>query len=134
VVLGGNNNIAHRRYTQNIKVTNIYKNPIENATVKLVDNLGTTIFSVTTDSNGNIASQVVLYTTYRSANLGPLIEYTHTITITADGYQTYKHPITLDKAKSLEIKLEKEVEFFDLYGLDLFNIDPTDPQNDRLSF
>jgi hypothetical protein len=93
-----------------IKVTDKDNTPLQSATVALIDKNGTSIFSVTTDANGNIAQQTVTRGTYDYSHDQTLQDLSpHTLTIYKQGYRYYKKIFTLDVQKVWEIKLDKRV-------------------------
>jgi hypothetical protein len=100
-------------YSFNIEVLDEANNPIQNATVKLVDKNGDTVFSETTDSNGSIAEQIVnAYEYTRESGNNPGVTAVNTltpftITISKSGYKTYKSKFTLNKKFDEIITLSK---------------------------
>jgi len=95
-----------RKYELDLRVTDEAGDPIVGATVLLEDKDGTQVFSVTTDSNGDIATQEVLHTTYNSDDTstahGP---FTMTISKSGTSYLTQIHKLTLDEVTKEQISL-----------------------------
>ncbi len=81
---------------------------IEGATVTLVDNTKSVVFSENTIAGGVLATgqKTVIHGYYDQAHGDTLQEYgPHTLTITAPGYQTYQDVITIDRKMDLEVAL-----------------------------
>lgn len=129
--------------------------PIKDANVKIVRSDGVTEFEGLTDENGGYGYVQLTYCTtagdgtisgassgYATNNRGGLTpvtpkmvatQYTHTITISKDGYQTYTSELDMSSKKDLVIKLEKAVDLiFPRSGGKLVNLDSANPQNDVL--
>jgi len=115
---GGQNWIYNEQYTFDLKLLNEQGNPIENATVKIVDTEGSTVATITTDASGDIAQQTITYKQYTGGTLksSGYHQYLaddvttltpHTVTISKSGYLTKKVKYTLT-TKTTEIEtLEK---------------------------
>jgi hypothetical protein len=122
-----------RKYTLNLKVLDKNGNPIEGATVTLWDKNGTQVFSVTTDVNGQIPEQTVLYARYEQDLPGTgtitTIYSPHKLEIKKAGYQDYQKEFTLDNKVDWKIKLAKAVGVFLDFGRPVINLKKTDPEN-----
>ena len=85
-----NNSEVYRDYTVNIKVIDQDGNAIENASVTLDDKDGNEIFSVLTDSNGEISEQTVTYKLYTADEGAGVVNETtyspHTLTVDHGSY------------------------------------------------
>jgi hypothetical protein len=87
---------AYRQYTFDLKVTDSAGNPVNLATVQLKDKSSGTVFTVTTNSTGDIPTQTVSRGYYNQANGNTLQDYSpHTLTIVKTGYTTYTQKFTL---------------------------------------
>jgi hypothetical protein len=96
----------YRQYEFDLNVTDSSGNPINTATVTLKDKDGNTVFSVSTDANGNIVQQTVSRGYYNQANGNTLQDYgPHTLTITKAGYQTYTWTGLIDEKIDWRITL-----------------------------
>jgi hypothetical protein len=124
------NATVYRQYTINVTVTNKDGNALSNATVSLVDKNGTSVFSVTTDTNGNIATQTVTRGTYSQATGDSLQDLSpHTLTISKTGYQSYVKKFTLTAQTVWEIKLAKAQPILLDRGEPVLNVQPANPEN-----
>lgn len=137
-----------------LKVIDSNGNPVEGATVKLTRSNGTLEGTQTTNSSGVITPIEGVYTTwainrsggsssgYAINNRGGLTptckqvtatNYTHTLTISAPGYQTYTSELDMSEKKELVITLQKSVDLiFPRSGGKFINLDSANPQNDVL--
>lgn len=135
----------------NLKVIDTEGNAISGATVVLTRSNGTQEGSETTDSDGEISPIEAVYTTctidrrqgnstgYAQNNRGGLTpvvagivatNYTHTLTISKAGYQTYTSELDMSSQKELVIKLEKAVDLILPMGKGVLkNLDNDNPQN-----
>jgi hypothetical protein len=78
---------VYRQYEFDLTITDYAGNPLATATVTLKDKNNTQIFSLTTDANGQIATQTVSRGYYAQATGNTLQDYSpHTLTITKTGY------------------------------------------------
>ena len=94
-------------YTVNVKVLDENGSPISGATVTMVDNTSTQSFSVTTDANGDIATQNVLRMhAYYSSGLVCNVKNPYVITISKTGYETYTSDITVESKTAETITLK----------------------------
>jgi len=122
-----------RKYTMNLKVLDKDGNPVEGATVTLCDKDGTQIFSTTTDINGEIPEQTVLYARYKQdhPSVGTIatIYSPHKLEVKKAGYQDYQITFTLDNKIDWKIKLAKAVSVFLSFGRPVVNLKKTDPEN-----
>jgi hypothetical protein len=98
---------VYRQYTIDLHVIDKANNAIIGATVTLEDKNGNTVFSVTTNATGDIATQTVSRGYYSQATGDTLQEYgPHTLTITKEGYQTYTENFTLSQKTNWTIALQ----------------------------
>ena len=110
------------------------QNPIEGATVSIVDAMGDTFATLTTDSNGEIDQQRLWYKA--GSHVNPSTSFTwetftpHTITISATGYQTKTMVLTMDRKREEVVVLEKQVQVIIAKGELAVNTDPTNSQNE----
>jgi len=107
---GGAANTAKifRKYTIDLRVTDEDGVAIEGASVKLEDKDDNEIFDVTTDSNGDIATQTVTYAYYEqptgsTANL--YSPFTMTISKADTSYLTQVHILVLDEKIKEQVSL-----------------------------
>jgi hypothetical protein len=78
-----------RRYYCDIHVVDKDGTNLASATVLCQDKDGTTAFSVSTDANGNIAQQTIVYQKFDHTNSWAAVTYSpHKFTISKAGYQT----------------------------------------------
>lgn len=108
-VESGYDGIVYRQYELDIHVIDESDySDIQNATVLLKDKDGNTVFSVTTDVNGDIVTQTVSHGYFNEPNGSVEQLYSpFTLTISKDGYRPYKAEIDLDDKSALEISLHK---------------------------
>jgi hypothetical protein len=122
---------VYRQYEFDLTVTDKDNNPISGATVTLKDKDGNTVFTATTDTNGNIATQTVSRGYYQQSTGNTLNEYSpHTLTIEKAGYQIYIKGFTLAEKTKWEIKLTKIVDIILVDGKPALNLSETDPDNE----
>lgn len=137
-----------------LKVIDSNGNPVEGATVKLTRSNGTLEGTQTTNSSGVITPIEGVYTTwvinrsggsssgYAINNRGGLTptckqvtatNYTHTLTISKDGYQTYTSKLDMSSKKELVIKLEKAVDIVMIDDDLALNTNPKNPRSNFFS-
>jgi hypothetical protein len=103
----GGTGTIYRQYTFDLKVTDKDQNAISGATVTVKDKDGNTVFSVTSNASGDIATQTVSRGYYDQTHGDTLQEYSpHTLTITKEGYQTYTGNLTLSQKTNRTIALQ----------------------------
>ncbi len=127
---GTNNGRAYRQYTVDLKVTDKNDIAIEGATAILTDKDGTQVFSLTTDTNGDIITQTVTRGYYHQSTGNTLQESApHTLTILKAGYQTYVKKFTITEKTKWAIKLAPVQPIMLDCGRPLVNLKPADPEN-----
>jgi hypothetical protein len=120
----------YRQYEFDLTVTDKDNNPLSSASATLKDKDGNTVFSVTTDANGNIATQTISRGYYDQAHGDTLQEYSpHTLTVSKAGYQTYVKKFVLAEKTKWAIKLAKAVPVLSGLGQPILNLKATDPEN-----
>lgn len=130
---GTNTKSVYRQYEFDLTVTDATGAPINGATVTLKDKNGNTIFSLTTDANGQIATQTVSRGYYDQAHGDTLQDYSpHTLTITKAGCQTYVKQFTLTEKTKWEIKLAKAQAILLSAGNPIVNLNPANPENNNV--
>jgi hypothetical protein len=130
VWVGAQSGILYRQYTFDLTVTGSAGTPISGATVTLKDKNGNTVFSLTTDVNGKIATQTVTRGYYDQPHGSTLQDYSpHTLTITKAGWQKYVKTFTLTEKTKWEIKLAKAQQILLDLGKPVLNLKPSDPEN-----
>jgi hypothetical protein len=116
----GNNSNAQlrRQYEFDLSVTDKDNNPINGATVTLKDKNGDTVFSLTTDLDGKIPTQTVMYAHYEEATGStPNLYSPFHLRIEKGGYERYDdHSITLDKKTELKIALMRYIVRKKIFG------------------
>jgi len=130
-------------YTMNFKIVDESGSVIQNAIINLKDKDGNEVFSETTDSNGEIAEQVVdtlLAYNNGSANKNYYINtpdvdwtkyYPFTLTISKSGYETYVNIITPTEKINQVITLKTASDvMITNEGLGI-KADPTNSTDDR---
>jgi hypothetical protein len=111
--VSSNNITVNRKFTLNLRVSDIADNPVSGASVTIKDKNGDEITGspFTTDENGKIEAPEVLIKQFVRGASPPTwttdtTEYgPHSITIEKDGYQTYQDVIALDRTMDLEVAL-----------------------------
>jgi len=127
---GTSSGTIYRQYEIDIAVTDKDDNPLSGATVTLRDKDGNQVFQVTTEVNGEIATQTVSRGYYDQANGDTLQDYSpHTLTIEKGGYQTYEKRFMLKEKTTWEIKLAKAVGVFLDFGRPVVNLKKSNPEN-----
>jgi len=128
---GTSTHVVYRQYEFDLTVTDKDAAPIEEASVTLKDKDGNTVFSTSTDVNGQITIQTVSRGYYNQANGNTLQEYSpHTLIIEKAGYQTYSKVFTLAEKTKWAIKLTKTVDIIFVDGKPALNLSETDPENE----
>jgi hypothetical protein len=131
--VGAQAGILYRQHTFDLTVTDTAGTPIANATVTLKDKNGNTAFSVTTDSNGAIATQTVTRGYYDQAHGDTLQDSSpHTLTITKAGWQKYVKTFALTEKTKWEIKLAKAQAILLSAGNPIVNLNPANPENNSV--
>ncbi len=103
---GSHTKDIYRQYSLNLHLMTPSGANLAGAVVELKDINGSTVFSVTTGTDGKIAQQTVTRIKYNHANSWAAVDYgPHTLTITADGYQDYQDVITIDRKMDLEVAM-----------------------------
>lgn len=120
----------YRQYEFDLTVTDKENNAISGATVTLKDKDDNQVFQVTTDAQGEIATQTVSRGWYEQATGDTLNEYSpHTLTIEKAGCQTYERKLALEEKTKWEIKLAKAVGVFLDFGRPVVNLKKSDPES-----
>jgi hypothetical protein len=125
-------------YSLDVKVVDaISELPIEGANVAVVDKDENSVASVVTDSSGDIDTQTVQIDYYDydpystdTSFFKQTWQTPHTITVTANGYQTKVVPIEILAKTNEVIALEKQVDIVIAKGEVAINTDPTNSQSD----
>lgn len=109
--------ILNVKYSMDLTLIDEQGNPIEGATLSLVDVYGTEQESATSDANGSIVSDAVFSLQYYfdpfDANRNTVTEVVekdfnpYTVTISKSGYKTYKTIMTLNQKLTTTITLSK---------------------------
>lgn len=124
------NNI-YRQYEFDLTVTDKNNNPINGATVTLKDKDGNTVFTTTTDVNGQIATQTVSRGYYNQANGNTLQDYSpHTLIIEKAGYQSYSKTFTLTDKTKWELKLTRTIDIIFVDGQPALNLDEDNSESE----
>lgn len=121
------------RFDFSLRVQNVAQTAISDATVVIVDNLGTTIATLTTDGSGDITPTTLIrqvYTMIYPSGSTTVAHTPHTITITKAGYQTKIFKVTMNVKRQLIVTLEKQVDAILGRGQLLINPDPANSQSD----
>lgn len=96
----------NRQYTLNLAVSDALGFPLPGATVTLTDKNGSQVFSQVTGAEGQIPTQVVTRGYYEQATGSTLQDYgPHSLTITRDGYETYRDVLTIAARLDLDLAL-----------------------------
>jgi hypothetical protein len=127
---GGNTGKIYRQYTFDLTVTDKNGTTISGATVTLKDNTGATVFTVTTDANGKIATQTVTRGYYDQAHGNTLQDSSpHTLIITKAGGQKYVKTFALAEKTKWEIKLARAQTILNGLGQPIVDLNAIDPEN-----
>ena len=119
----------YRRNEIDLKVTGKDNNAINGATATVKDKDGNTIFSVSTNGSGDIATQTVTRGYHDQAHGNTLQDYgPHTLTVSKAGYQTYVK-FVLGAKTAWEIKLARANTVLFNQGAPVLNVKPLDPEN-----
>lgn len=96
---------VYRQYSFDLKVVDGNGDGISGVTVSMDDINGNNVFSVATDGNGDIATQIVTYKTYDRAGGLPGVTDTevtfspHTVTVSKPGYSPRTIVYTMDRQR-----------------------------------
>ncbi|MCK4335698.1 MAG: hypothetical protein KAW40_03130, partial [Candidatus Aenigmarchaeota archaeon] len=96
------NGTFFRKYTLDVTVK-YGVNPVENATVKLTDTNGDTVFEINTSSDGTIPTQEVTYAQYNETGNETFSPFT--LTVTKSPYNTYSAPLDIDRKTFVPVPL-----------------------------
>lgn len=141
---GGQSWIYNEQYELDLTVLDVDGNAISGATVVLTDSQSSQVFSTTTDSNGQITTQVATYKQYTGGTLysAGYHQYLaddvttlspHILTVSKAGYQTYTSVFDIDEKRGLVVTLQKSVDVFLVEGDGMLtNAEAQNPQNNIL--
>lgn len=124
-----------RQYSVNLKVVDALGDPIEGATVSLIDKDDAQVFSTITSAAGVITEQIVTYAQYSKVSGAGTFDTTvlsspHTLSISKQGYQTYISTLTIDKKLDSVLTLNRAVDVILSKGQIAVNADPSNPVSD----
>ncbi|MFB0523977.1 MAG: hypothetical protein ACETVZ_00425 [Phycisphaerae bacterium] len=107
-------------------------NDIPGATVILYDKDGTEIFSTTTDANGNIVTQEIVYR-YIYGPASSMVTYSpHKLIVKKAGYQVEQDIFDMNEKKVLQVSLQKAIAVFFDMGRPVVNLKKSDPKNKKV--
>ncbi len=120
----------NRQYEFDLQVTDKENNPLQDATITVIDKDGAQVFSAATDENGAIAIQNITRGYYQYSTGNTLQDLSpHTLNISKMGYQSYVKTFVLFEKTKWAVKLAKAQPVLLDCGQLVVNLKPADSEN-----